>query len=179
MNLKNQAKLVACRVVLAALLFAMAAASAAAQTPPVGSTPDAKGAPAMQSVAHKAPKPMSIDEALEFTKKSPKETNAWLALGSAYRVAHRYDEAAAAFKKMSALDANKQSNAITMRAFSIADETPWGSVLRFQTGRDGARPLRLFRRALQYEIDLTLGGLLDLAYHRYAHADVLGRIEAG
>src|SRR5512146_1138541 len=109
MTLKTHAKLVAPRWLLASFLLALAAAPAAAQTPPAGSAPDAKGSPTMQSVARKAPKAMTIDEALEFTKKSPKDTNAWLALGSAYRAAHKYAEAEAAFKKMSALDPNNST----------------------------------------------------------------------
>ncbi|HEU4725361.1 MAG TPA: hypothetical protein VFU59_08695, partial [Candidatus Eisenbacteria bacterium] len=94
MNSMYQAKLLdrwsfrAAPLAVAAMLL-FAALPAAAQKPPA-----AGAAPTMESVARPAPPAMSIQDALAFTKKSPKDTNAWLALGAAYRRAHKYDEAA-------------------------------------------------------------------------------------
>ncbi|TMQ61617.1 MAG: tetratricopeptide repeat protein, partial [Candidatus Eisenbacteria bacterium] len=47
---------------------------------------------------------VSIEEALQLTKKSPKDPNAYLALGGAYRRAGRFDDAVEAFKKMVLLE---------------------------------------------------------------------------
>jgi len=43
---------------------------------------------------------ISVEEALQLTKKSPKDPSAYLALGGAYRRAGRYQDAANAFKHL-------------------------------------------------------------------------------
>jgi tetratricopeptide (TPR) repeat protein len=116
MNSKHQAKLVAIHPfqtigLAAALAFLFSALPVSAQNPPPGGA-----TPTMRNVVRPAPAAMTIDEALAFTKKSPKDTNSWLALGAAYRRAHRYDEAAAAFKKMTVVDANNSTGWVSLGA---------------------------------------------------------------
>src|SRR5262245_10248747 len=123
MNSNHHAKLVpfwlirftAAVALTAALALGATAARAGAQAPP-GSTPAADGSVTTPATAKPALRSMAIDEALALTKKSPKDTNAWLALGSAYRAAHQYDHAVTAFKKMAAVDPNNSTAWVSLGA---------------------------------------------------------------
>lgn len=88
-----------------AVAAAVAAAPLPSRTLAQGTAPSAKEpvAPA-QSVALKAPPVLSVADAEALSKSRPKDTNSWLALGGAYRRAHRYPEALTAFRKMATLD---------------------------------------------------------------------------
>jgi len=77
-----------------AIAIFLVAGSAHAQTTTKGAMkPPARSVPSNIST-------ISIEEALQLTKKSPKDPNAYLALGGAYRRARRYEDAVQAFKKL-------------------------------------------------------------------------------
>src|SRR5439155_19484771 len=93
----SRARVAWCGLIAAFLLTATAWAQAG---PKQSANPGAKVGP----VGAAPPAAVSVEEALQLTKKSPKDPNAYLALGGAYRRAGRYEEAVEAFKKMVALD---------------------------------------------------------------------------
>ncbi len=96
--------------------FLLTGVALAQSDPPKSANPAKHPAPAARRVTTPPMARVSIEEALQQTKKAPKDPNAYLALGGAYRRAGRTQEAVDAFKKVIVFDPNGSTGHVSLGA---------------------------------------------------------------